>query len=195
MKKLSFIALAIAAAAAMSSTANAASGTLQFTGNLTAASCTVTPGGDASAGAGSNIVVDMGSVSFSDLETAAPGKGSVGVAVTDLSFDIGCTGVGAYDTVVLNFDPQAGSGRDTADARLLALAPGGAAGAAIAVVDGNRNIIDMSKDPEVRAALTVDAGTGAGTAQINLAAAYLRTTGAQTPGAANGSLPFVLTYE
>ncbi|MDR6915977.1 major type 1 subunit fimbrin (pilin) [Pseudomonas sp. 3296] len=194
MKKLSFIALAIAAAAAMSSTANAASGTLQFTGNLTAASCTVTPGGDAS-GTGNNIVVDMGSVSFADLETAAPGNGSVGVAVTDLSFDIGCTGVGAYDTVVMNFDPQAGSGRDTSDARLLALSPGGAAGAAIAVVDGSRNIIDMSKDPEVRAALTVNASTGAGTAKIDLAAAYLRTTGAQTPGAANGSLPFVLTYE
>ncbi|NUU38981.1 fimbrial protein [Pseudomonas sp. C2B4] len=195
MKKLSFIALAIAAAAVMSTTANAATGTLQFTGNLTAASCTVTPGGDASAGPGSDILVDMGSVSFSDLETASPGRGSVGVAVTDLSFDVSCSGVGAYNTVVMNFDPQAGTGRDASDSRLLALATGGAAGAAIAVVDNNRNIIDMSNDPEVRAALTVNAGTGAGTAKIDLAAAYLRTTGPQTPGAANGSLPFVLTYE
>jgi type 1 fimbria pilin len=194
MKKLSFIALAIAAAAAMSTTANAATGTLQFTGNLTAAACTVTPGGDASGGAGSDIIVDMGSVSFSDLETASPGQTTVGAAISDLSFDVGCSGVGAFNTVVMNFDPQSGTGRDASDSRLLALASGGASGAAIAVVDGSRNIIDMSNDPEVRAALTVDAG-GVGTAKFDLAATYLRTSGTQTPGAANGSLPFVLTYE
>lgn len=195
MKKLSFIALAIAAAAVMSNTANAATGTLQFTGNLTAAACSVIPGGDASAGPGSDINVDMGTVSFADLETATPGKGQVGVAVTDLSFEVNCSGAGAYDNVVMNFDPQAGSGLDVTDARLLALASGGATGAAIALVDGARNIIDMSNDPEVRGALTFDDATGAGTAKFDLAAAYLRTSAAQVVGVANGSLPFVLTYE
>ncbi|KAA0983004.1 type 1 fimbrial protein [Pseudomonas sp. ANT_J12] len=195
MKKTSLLALAIVAHAALSSSAFAASGTLQFNGELNNASCTVTPGGDASAGTGNNILVDMGDVSFADLQVASPGVGNVGVAVTDLNFDIGCpSGVGALSSVIMSFDPNSGSGLDSIDGRLLALSPGGASGAAIALVNSANDIIDMSSAPSISAPLDIDED-GVGTANIALRATYLRTSGAEVPGAANGSLPFVLRYE
>ncbi|MDR6915974.1 type 1 fimbria pilin [Pseudomonas sp. 3296] len=195
MKKISLLALTIAASAVLSGSVHAASGTLQFNGELNNASCTVTPGGDASAGNGSNILVDMGDVSFADLEVASPGVGNVGVAVSDLNFDIGCpSGVGALSSVIMNFDPNTGSGLDSVDGRLLALSPDGASGAAIALVNSANDIIDMSSAPSISAPLSIDQD-GVGTANIALRATYLRTAGAEVPGAANGSLPFVLRYE
>ncbi|NUU38977.1 fimbrial protein [Pseudomonas sp. C2B4] len=195
MKKISLLALAIAASGAFSGSALAANGTLQFNGDLNNASCSVTPGGDASVGPGSNILVDMGDVSFGDLEVASPGVGNVGVAVADLNFDIGCpSGVENLNTVVMNFDPNTGSGLDRVDGRLLGLLPGGAGGAAIALVNSANDIIDMSSAPRVSAPLSID-NAGVGTANIALRATYLKTAGAEVPGAANGTLPFVLRYE
>lgn len=195
MKNISLMALAIAASAAMSGTVFAASGVLQFVGELRHGSCSVTPGGDARAGSGKDVLVDMGNVSFADLEVAAPGVDNVGVAVSDLNFDIGCPGgIGRLSNVRMVFDPNIGSGLDSVDGRLLALLPGGASGAAIALVDSNNDIIDMSSAPEIKAPLRLDKD-GAGTANIALRATYLKTAGTEVPGAANGSLPFVLRYE
>jgi len=192
MKKRSFIALAIAAA--MSTGANANDGTLQFTGNLTASSCTVTPGGDASGGAGKNILVDMGTVPFNELQDASSVTSTVDATLADISLEIDCGGTGSFNTLVMTFDPYAGSGFDTSDYRLLGLAGGGAEGAAIALVDNSTGkLIDLYGKPTVHAQLLGNGNSK--TASVQLGATYLRTAGDEKPGVANASLPFVLTYE
>lgn len=195
MKTIPSLILAIAAGASISNTAFGADGTFNFYGKLNESTCALTPGGDASTGPGSDILVDMGTVSFTGLETASPGVGDVGVAVTDLNFAIDCpTGAGQLNTVLMSFDPNSGSGLDRADGRLLALLPGGASGIAIALVNSANTIIDMSSAPSVAAPLVIDEA-GIGAASIALRATYLKTGGVEVPGAANGSLPFILSYE
>ncbi|ARU88919.1 hypothetical protein B9K09_13500 [Pseudomonas sp. M30-35] len=192
MKKISLLALAVAAV--MSSGAFAETGTLNFTGNLNTSTCTVAPGGDAGAGAGAGVVdVDMGDVSFSDLSTVA-GDGTVSAAFTDIDLGLSCTAATGKTAVVMSFDPQSGSGLDAMDNRLLSLAAGGATGAGIALVDGTNQIIDLGANGEIRAPLTVD-GAGVGTADMALRATYVSNGDTQVGGAANASLPFLLTYE
>lgn len=192
MKKISLLALAVAAV--MSSSAFAETGTLVFTGNLNAGSCTVTPGGDAGAGANAGeIAVDMGDVSFNDLETAASGTPTVGAAFTEIDLGLSCTSVGTATSVVMSFDPVGGTGVDATDGRLLALAAGGATGAAIALVDDSNTILDLSANPEITAPLTVAAGVG--TADISLRATYIKNGVAEVAGVADASLPFLLSYE
>ncbi|HEF4761176.1 TPA: type 1 fimbrial protein [Pseudomonas putida] len=195
MKKLCVLTMPFVLGAAFSGDANAIGGTLQFQGELTHASCAVKPGGDASAGSGDEILIHMGNVSFAGLETARPGNGDVGVTVADIDFSIGCPSASdRLDTVVMHFDPATGSGLDPVDSRLLAFTPGGARGAAIALVNSDNDIIDMSRAPSVRTPLNIDKD-GVATANIALRATYLKTAGTAVPGVANASLPFVLRYE
>lgn len=192
MKNISLLALAVAAV--MSTSAFAETGTLNFTGNLNTSTCTIAPGGDAGAGANPGVIdVAMGDVSFDDLATVA--GGTVSAAFTDIDLGLSCTAVGANTAVVMSFDPQGGTGLDAMDNRLLGLAAGGATGAGIALVDGTNQIIDLGANGEIRAPLTVDAGTGVGTADLALRATYVGNGDAQAAGVANASLPFLLSYE
>ena len=192
MKNISLLALAVAAV--MSSSAFAETGTLNFTGNLNASTCTISPGGDAGAGASAGVIdITMGDVSFDDLATVS--GGTVSAAFTDIDLGLSCTSAGTNTAVVMSFDPVGGTGLDASDNRLLGLAAGGATGAGIALVDATNQIIDLGSDPKIRAPLTVDAGTGVGTADLALRATYVGNGEAEVAGVANASLPFLLSYE
>lgn len=193
MKKLSVLALSLLAAAALSNPANAANGTLQFNGDLTNATCSITdgPGGPVM----SDILVELGAVSFADLATATPGVGKVTGVVSNVTLFATCADADAYTGIAMQLDPRAGTGVDRHDDRLLALASGGASGAAIAVVDRTNTIINMADSPKITALLTATNPAGGRLAFVRFGATYLKTAGTEAPGVANASLPFVVTYE
>ncbi|NUU34858.1 fimbrial protein [Pseudomonas sp. C2B4] len=193
MKKISILALSLLAAAAMATNANASNGTLQFNGNLTDATCSITAVGGAASQSGSDVIIDLGTVSFGDLRTATPGVGTV-TGFNDFSFRLDCTGAQQFQSLVLNFDPRSGTGVDRNDSRLLALAPGGASGAAVAVTDAQGQIINLSSTQRLIANLTGTGGPGR-FAFFDMGAAYLKTSGPEMVGVANASLPFVITYQ
>ncbi|AZE56845.1 hypothetical protein C4K03_4707 [Pseudomonas synxantha] len=112
---------------------------------------------------------------------------------TGINLDIDCTGAGGLNTVVMNFAPRSGSGLDVDDSRLLKLTPGGASGVGIALINDANAIVDLGAAETVKAALVAGAG-GVATAQLNMRAAYIKTS---TPvvGVANATMPFTFSYE
>ncbi|AZF20922.1 fimbrial protein [Pseudomonas sp. R3-52-08] len=169
------------------------SGKIEFSGELIAASCTVEPGAGSSGGNG-NINVDLGKVSLSDV-----GEPGVGVAAaTHINLDIDCSsGVGGLSTVKVKFDPLSGSGIDGADGRLLKLQSGekAAKGVAIAILNDNNQVLNLSANETIDAALQVDEGKA--TASLSMRAAYALNGASDDvkAGIGNATLPFTLTYE
>lgn len=194
MKGFSVLALNILAAAVISSTVRADDGALRFKGNLTTASCMINNG---ESGAGNNILVHMGSFRFADLRPAKPGVGWVNSPSRLVSIVIECTEADDFSGVALQLDAQAGgTGMDPDDKRLLALAPGGAKGAAIALLDLSGYIIDLSNAPKISKTFqAVSPDTGDPIVMLRFSVAYAKTTGPEVYGVANASLPFVVTYE
>lgn len=194
MKAASLLALAVLAGA-LSSTANAANGTLQFQGNLQTGSCGIVPVDFTQPGLVDFVDVDMGQASFADMQEAAAVTGVVNNPER-IAFNLECNGADdATRFVNLKFDTANGSGLDRIDNRLLALAPGGAGGAAIALVDNNNRLIDLSSAPELRERLGVSVPGAARFANFRFGAAYLKTSAAPVEGVANATLPFLVTYE
>lgn len=189
MKKLVLVS-SIIAAATFAQLSQAKTGDINFTGELIAASCSVSGGG---AGGGPNSInVPMGKVSIDDL-----GDGSAGDfgAETAVNLDIDCaSGAGGLTSVIMNFAPRSGSGLDADDTRLLQLTSGGAAGVGIALINDTNTIIDLGSAETVKAALTAGSNPGEATAKLNLRAAYIKTT-TPTAGVANATMPFTLSYE
>lgn len=191
MKKISLLALRVLGASTIALCAHADDGTLQINGDLTDATCSFTAVGGGSL-VGSSVVIDMGTVSFGDLQVAASGVDTVRT-FKDFAFRVDCTGADQFQRLVMNFDPRSGTGTDTGDNRLLALAPGGASGAALALTTAKGEIIHLTSTQRPTTPLLTTGGVGQ-FAFFDLGATYLKTTGAQVPGAANASLPFVITY-
>lgn len=169
--------------------AQANTGTINFTGNITTSTCEVRPGAG-TGGSLDNILVPMGVVSFHDLGSVTE---PVGGAVA-INLELTCDGIDDVTDVRMSFDPRAGSGLDT-DPRLLSVTtgPGAAAGVAVAIVDDSNNIVNLGAGEGIEAKLIIGAG-GTATADLSMRAAYVLNGTAPVPGDANAHMPFTLSY-
>jgi type 1 fimbria pilin len=191
MKKIS-LSLAILAALGLSvaSTANAANnGKLIFTGTLTDMTCDVTAGSGTSPGNGTDINVDLGNVSFSDIGNFAAAKLETASPIQLL---VACTGgTGQYSQVDMRFVARQGSGLDNLDQRLLRTT-GAADGVGIGLINTADQLMELNGDEKISAELVEDAGVLR--AELNFGAVYVLNGAATNPGQADGFLPFVMEY-
>ncbi|MDF3865407.1 fimbrial protein [Pseudomonas denitrificans (nom. rej.)] len=186
-------ALMISSAMILSGTAMAADGVINFTGEITAASCVASAGaGTSASGAKGQQVVDvnLGKVSIDSL-TGDAGLGLAGATAINLNLDCGNTAAG-LNAVKFSFDPQSGSGIDAKNNSLLKTM-GSAEGVGIGLYDADSKLINLSANEGFVAPLAEDAGNYSAT--VSMRAAYVANGDAIVPGAANGTLPFTLTYE
>lgn len=196
MKKLKLVVL-ISAMCGLVDTAMAADGTINFMGEITAASCVASAGAGSSVGgtAGQQLVdVNLGKVSMDSLGGDAGAGIAAGTAI-NLNLDCGNTAAG-LTTVKFGFDPMSGTGTDQKNNSLLKTV-GTAKGVGIGMYDGNNQLINLSANDAFTAAL-VKTGEGGDTkysASLNMRAAYVANGDDLTPGTADGTLPFTLTYE
>lgn len=193
-KLLSFMAASLLAGSAMAS-----DGTLNFTGEIIAASCELTGGSGTSVGGsgGSQIInIDMGKVSIDSIGNTAEGSITAGKNI-NLDMDCGGTGTG-LTSVKVAFDPASGSGFDTKNNALLAIAPGGASGVGIGLFGTDSKLLDLRAGEYFTAPL-VESDDGQGgknyTADLNIRASYVANGGAITAGVANATMPFTITYQ
>lgn len=187
MKKLKTI-MATCAACALTSTAMAADGTINFTGEITSASCVVT-GGAGTTVNGQDIYVPLGKVSASSITNAGVGNIVAGASI-NLSLD--CTAAGMAK-VKFKFDPVSGSGIDASNNSLLKT-DGAARGVGIGLYDESNQLMNLSANQEYVAELK-PAGEGKLTAEMRMRASYVANGATLVVGTANGTLPFSMTYE
>ncbi|OIN46427.1 fimbrial protein [Pseudomonas azotoformans] len=176
--------------------AMAADGTINFTGEITAASCSATSGaGTSVTGAKGKQVIDvkMGKVSMDSLGGAPAGI----VAGTAININLDCGGTGTgLTTVKVQFDPNSGSGVDLKNNNLLKTT-GTATGVGIGMYSAGNTLINLSGNGSFDAPL-IKTGTDPDfkyAANLNLRAAYVANGDVMKAGTANGELPFTLTYE
>ncbi|UDI94636.1 MULTISPECIES: fimbrial protein [unclassified Pseudomonas] len=196
MKAIKFLMLA-SAAFTMTSNAFAADGTINFTGEIVAASCVASAGAGSTVGgsAGQQIVdVNLGKISMDAINGAGEGNIAAGTAI-NLNLDCGNTAAG-LTTVKFSFDPMSGSGVDPKNNSLLKIT-GSAEGVGIGMFDDNNQLINMSGNETYSAPLVVE-GEGKDakySAAMRMRASYVANGAELKPGTANGTLPFTLTYE
>ncbi|WP_260430147.1 fimbrial protein [Burkholderia cenocepacia] len=191
--------LAFAAVAGMfaAGSAMAADGTINFTGNITAASCSITGGSgtNVTGGKGSqDIAVNLGTVAADSVGGTA-GHGIAGGTSINLNLDCGNTATD-LTLVKMKFDPQSGSGIDGKNNNLLKIS-GTAKGVGIGVYDSNNKLVNLAANETVNAPL-VKGGTDEApvyTAALNMRAGYVANGEKIDAGTANGTLPFTLSYE
>ncbi|BAN46162.1 fimbrial protein [Metapseudomonas resinovorans] len=191
--------LAASVAALVANSAMAADGTINFTGEITAASCNITGGtGTGVTGdRGSQVIdVQMGTVSIDSLNGTQNGGIAAGRTI-NLNLDCGATGTGLTH-VALRFDAISGSGLDANNNELLRTT-GTAEGVGIGLFHINGTRINLANSGDVFESELVNGGdedNPAYTANLALRAAYVASgaIGNVTPGTANGTLPFTLTY-
>ncbi|RKU03952.1 type 1 fimbrial protein [Burkholderia sp. Nafp2/4-1b] len=177
--------------------AMAADGTINFTGTITAASCTITGG----AGTGvtgekgkQTIDVNLGKVSADSIGGTAGGGVASG---TSINLNLNCGNTATDLTLVkMKFDPKGGSGVDAANNRLLKIS-GTAKGVGIGIYDANNQLVNLAANETVDAPLVKGGTAGAPiyTASISMRAGYVANSEKVVAGSANGTLPFTLTYE
>lgn len=199
MSRLLKSVLSIAIVGAVSTSAMAADGTINFTGEIIAASCTVKPGNSGTSTGGTagkqTIDVNLGKVSADSLGTTGAVSSSKSI---NLNLDCGKTAEG-LTTVKLTFDPANGSGLDSTNNNLLKITgptDKTAKGVAIGLFTSDNKMLNLAANEAISGTLT-STGTAPDitySAKVDLRAGYV-ATGAITPGIANGTLPFTLTYE
>ncbi|WP_411384409.1 fimbrial protein [Pseudomonas sp. L7] len=196
MKAITFLMLA-SAACAISSTAMAADGTINFTGEIVAASCVASAGAGSTVGGGPGkqiVDVNLGKVSMDAINGAGEGNIAAGTAI-NLNLDCGNTAAG-LTTIKFGFDPMSGSGVDPNNNSLLKIT-GTAEGVGIGMFDDSNKLLNMSGNEQYSAPLIVE-GEGSEakySANMRLRASYVGNGAKLKPGTANGTLPFTLTYE
>ncbi|MBF4180417.1 fimbrial protein [Lelliottia nimipressuralis] len=173
--KSTYLALTLASCMGLvAHTASAADGTINFTGALTADTCTVDT-------ASQNYTVNMGQVAktvFTATGTAGP----------QTAFQLTLSACPASVTGV-QFTPTSGA-VNTTNTDLLALASGSTAtGVGIALYDGNGTQIPY------RSASTQVYPVTDGAATINLSAALVSTADNVTSGDFTATTPFYITYQ
>lgn len=196
MKAFKFL-MVTSAMCALANNALAADGTINFTGEIIAASCVASAGAGTSVGGGvgsQTVDVTLGKVSMDAINGSAGGGISAGKSI-NLKLDCGNTAAG-LTTVKLGFDPMAGSGIDLNNNSLLKTV-GTAKGVGIGMYDADNKLINLSGNEEYSAELVKSGEDEATkyTADLNLRAAYVANGDTLTAGTANGTLPFTLTYE
>ena len=192
MRKISLIA-SLFAISSIVPVAQAATGTIEFKGVLTAATCQIT------GPTGSTITIPLGTISIEDVPATG---GTPPVATGSTFFNVECAGTAGVNTVAMKFDPAAGSGLDKDSVDLLRLAPAiganvNATGVGIGLLNESNALIKLGSGETFDNALMAD-GTdpNKSTAKISLRAAYFKTTGnTPTAGVANATMPFTLTYK
>ncbi|MGY2281303.1 fimbrial protein [Pseudomonas monsensis] len=196
MKTLKFV-LLTSAIGALANTALAADGTINFTGEIIAASCVASSGAGTSVGGGvgnQTVDVNLGKVSLDSLTGSAGGGIAAGKSI-NLNLDCGNTAAG-LTTVKLGFDPMAGSGIDQKNNSLLKTT-GTAKGVGIGMYDSNNNLINLSAN-EAYSSDLVKSGEDESTkytASLTMRAAYVANGDELKVGTAFGTLPFTLSYE
>lgn len=189
--------LAATITALVATSALAADGTINFTGEITAASCKASSGAGTSVGgqAGAQVIeVPMGKVSIDSLKSTS--SGIVAGTAININLDCGNTAAG-LTTVKVKFDPNSGSGVDLANNNLLKTT-GAAKGVGIGIYDSSNQLINLGGNGSFDAPL-IQTGEDPAfkyTANLNMRAAYVANgEKAIVPGPANGTLPFTLTYQ
>ncbi|MDT8921771.1 type 1 fimbrial protein [Pseudomonas taiwanensis] len=180
--------------AAISTSTMAADGTINFTGEIVAASCTVSAGsGTSLSGAAGDQIIDvkLGKVSSNSLNGVA-GSGVVAGQSVNLNVDCGKTAADLA-AVKMEFDPVGGSGVDAKNPGLLRTT-GTATGVSIGIYNTANKLLNLSSNESIRGVLSGDATAGYKT-RLSLRAAYVANGYTVKPGSANGTLPFTLTYE
>lgn len=194
--------LVIAATTLVAGSAMAADGTINFTGSITAASCSITGGSgtNVSGDKGKQIInVGLGKVAIDSLGGGAGGNIAGGTAI-NLNLDCGASATD-LKTVSLRFDPVGGSGVDAFNKHLLATtgAEGDkASGVGIGIYNGEGNLINLSGNEMITGNL-IKGGTAEApvyTANLAMRAAYVKNGDLNVKaGQANGTLPFTLNYD
>ncbi|AOJ29324.1 MULTISPECIES: fimbrial protein [Burkholderia] len=197
MKKIAMMMSAAGLAFAAMNAAHAADGTINFTGEIVAASCGITGGNGTSVTGGKgeqSIDVKLGKVSTDALGGTAGGGIAAGTAI-NLVLDCGSTAKG-LTTVKVRFDPASGSGVDSTNNKLLKTT-GTAAGVGIGIYNTAGTLLNLNANETFDAPL-VKGGTDAAptyTANLAMRAGYVKNGVDIVAGTANGTLPFTLTYE
>ncbi|WP_175925634.1 fimbrial protein [Burkholderia cepacia] len=197
MKKIAMMMSAAGFAFAAMNAAHAADGTINFTGEIIAASCGITGGNGTSVTGGKgaqSIDVKMGKVSVDALGSTAGGGIAAGTAI-NLNLDCGSTAKG-LNTVKVRFDPASGSGMDGNNNKLLKIT-GTAKGVGIGIFDAAGKLLNLNANETFDTPL-VKGGTEEAptyTANLGIRAGYVKTGADVEAGTANGTLPFTLTYE
>jgi major type 1 subunit fimbrin (pilin) len=171
--------------------AQATSGTINFTGKITAATCEIKNA------SGSTINIPLGSISVDDVKEV--GASSLSATGTT-TIDVECKGTTGLNTVAMKFDPAAGSGFASDNLDLLALTPAatgnGATNVGIGLLDENNSLIKLGSGGTLDTALAPVGTAGDATAKILVRAAYFKTTATTpTPGEANGTMAFTMSYK
>lgn len=196
MKKFALI-TGLLSITAIAPLAQATSGTINFTGQLTAATCKITNGGGAT-----TITIPLGTISTDQVKEV----GATSLTATGTTtIEVECNGTTGLSTVAMKFDPAQGSGLAPNNIDLLALTPAatqgnGATGVGIGLLDNKHQLIKLGSGGTLDNDLTAKTGNGAiagdATARIFVRAAYFKTTAATpTAGEANGSMAFTLSYK
>lgn len=188
--------LAASICGVLTSSAIAADGVINFTGEITAVTCSIKAGaGTTVTGApGSQIVaVSLGKVSIDSLSHAGPGN-SAANTVINLLLDCGNTATG-LSAVHVKFDPLSGSGIDLHDNKLLKV-NGTAQGVGVGIYNSDNTLLNLSANDMIDAPLDSGSGMDATTtATISMRATYVANGEKIAPGTANANLPFTLTYQ
>ncbi|MGP2885478.1 fimbrial protein [Serratia marcescens] len=168
------IAMVILAGSAFASVAQAADGTINFTGNITDAACTVSAGTKTQ-------TVNLGTISASSFDAAGAVSGASRFNVTLES----CPASAATASVV--FDGQA----DTANSTLLALTPG--TGVATGVGVGIYEEDSVTQLPVSTRSASKALSTTAPTT-FTYVAKYMATAATVQAGTANAVSDFTISY-
>ncbi|BEP37727.1 long polar fimbria major subunit LpfA [Variovorax sp. V59] len=186
MQKTVFVKFAaLAVAGVLSQAASAADGTINFTGEIVDAPCSISPNSQ-------NLTVPLGKVSRTAFDGGTAGTAAVGKKATPAKFTIDLLGCGASATgATVSFSGTA----DLDDATYLRLANAGqvgvgaASGVAIELADstGAKIALNTGKSGEYI--------LGLGDNSLKFQAAYIATKTAVTVGPANAVAQFTVTYK
>lgn len=185
MKKFVVARLAIlAAAGALSQSAFAADGTINFTGEIVDAPCSISANSQ-------NMVVPLGKVSRTTFDGSTAGTAVPGKKATPAKFKIDLLGCGASAKgAIVTFSGTA----DSDDATSLRVANAGqvsvgaASGVAIEIGDSAGTKIPLGS-------ASGEYVLGLGDNSLNFQAAYVATKTTVTPGPANSVAQFTVAYK
>lgn len=163
--------ITIAATIGVISNANAADGTISFTGAISDQTCIVESGS-------TNLTVEMGTISDSAFSAAGDTAGAS-------RFDISLESCPSFTSVAARFDGVADS--DNPD--LLALTDTGSAATGVAIQISNTDGTAIGIGNE-STQFPIDAGS----ATLNFIAKYQATAATVTAGDANSTAQFTITY-
>lgn len=178
MKSRLLSALIAAGTAMAAQFAAAADGTITFSGNITAQTCTISGNGG-----GKDFTVILPTVSASTLQTAGQTAGRT-------PFNIQLTGCTPSSGNVHTFF-EAGPTTDPATGRLI-VAAGGATNVQIGLQNGDMTDIRAGFADTAQNSKSV--GIASGSATLPYFAQYV-ATGAATAGAANSSVMYTIAYQ